>query len=168
MSKEQEETGAQSKLDYWKEADWLVLGVRQRWSRLVNDLFNSSVCMYVKYKKREADREKRETLHLPECVCQSQSIWRCVLVWESDEGRQTKMKCNSLSTVWRCLLERQKSREKGGQRDSQSPPIGGMRVSVLSPCICVCVRERKVAGLSGSLAVQPCSLCLAYRRRNLK
>lgn len=48
------------------------------------------VAMYVKSRGTEADREKRETLHLPECVCQSQSIWRSVLVWERGEGTGKK------------------------------------------------------------------------------
>lgn len=63
----------QRKLYYWKEADWHVVGVCQRWSTLIHDLLNSSACMYAW--GRQAERK----FHLPKCLCQGQSIWLCVL-----------------------------------------------------------------------------------------
>lgn len=45
----------QRKLYYWKEADWHVVGVCQRWSTLIHDLLNSSACKYAHEEGRQRE-----------------------------------------------------------------------------------------------------------------
>lgn len=173
VPKEQEETGAQSKLDYWKEADWRVVEVRQRWSRLVNDLLNSSVCILLCeiYRDGGRQREKRNSPPARMCVCQKAKAFGIVRWCDRGMKADRRNKCNSWSFVLRSLFVSEtetQEKKRGEKTQSSNCRDEGVCFVCLSQCICVCVRERKVAKLSGSLAVQPCSLCLAYRRRNLK
>lgn len=85
----------------------------------------------MKYRATAADRQRRETLHLPECACQSQSVCCCVLVGERDEPQEF-IYCFKMFI---CERERQKSRERRTKRCSQ--PTVEMRVSVLCACLCV-------------------------------
>lgn len=134
-----------------KEADWHVVRGASKMERTCK-WFVQFLCVYVCgiyiERGREAEREKREKHS--ECVCQSQSIL-ALCVW-----CERAMK----AAVWRRLFVSERDRKAERDKERQSP-TGGM---ILSPY----ESERKVAGLSGSLAVQPCSLCRAYRRRNLK
>lgn len=148
VPKEQEETGAQSKLDYWKEADWRVVGVRQRWSRLVNDLLNSSVCILLCeiYRDGGRQREKRNSPPARMCVCQKAKAFGIVRWCDRGMKADRRNKCNSWSFVLRSLFvsETETQEKKRGEKKHSQATVG-MRVSVLCAClnVFVCVWERE-------------------------
>lgn len=82
---------------------------------------------------------------------------------------EAKIKGNSSSTVQRCLFVNERDGKAEREEDKERQSVYCRDEGVCCVCVslhvfvCASERERKVAELSGSLAVQPCSLCLAYR-----
>lgn len=128
--------GAQSRLDYWEEADCCVAGVCQRWSGLVNDLFNSSEYEYI-WNMESRRGEKRESPHARMLVrAKVFGIVSCEIkggMKARQEGTKTSISVH-LPFEAVCLNERDRQEEiqETYCKDESS----------VSWSSCVCVREK--------------------------
>lgn len=102
-------TGAQSKLYYWKEADWYVVGVCQRWSTLTHDLLNSSACMYA----HEGGRQREN--FTCQNVCVRAKVFALCAAWAKADGTRNRTFVSSLKMLI-CKLVTPKLKDDEGER----------------------------------------------------